>query len=39
MTVPKTCRERAAEKGLAGMIVTPGEGSGLAHRIPTNGDY
>jgi hypothetical protein len=29
----------AAEKGLPGMIVTPGEGSGLADRIPTNGDY
>ena len=29
----------AAEKGLAGVIVTPGSGFGLAHRVPSDGDH
>ena len=31
--------ESAVEKGLAGVIVTPGPDLGLAHRLPANGDH
>ncbi len=29
----------AAEKGLAGVIVTPGPDLGLAHRVPSDRDH